>query len=103
MLLVKKAHKDLLEGLSTRCDAVRNFLQLFKPGLIYEIVALTDVYGPTGWDPNIQALVVSKETLPGATSSASSYVLLIVYASMFQLQPSVPRKVYHPWRLLLLT
>jgi pantetheine-phosphate adenylyltransferase len=37
--------------------------------LIYDVVPIIDVYGPTGWDPNIQALVVSKETLSGAASS----------------------------------
>jgi len=41
-------------------------LELFKPGLEYDIVPIKDVYGPTAWDPNIQALVVSKETLKGA-------------------------------------
>ena len=30
------------------------------------------MYGPTGYDPNVQALVVSKETLSGADSSTSS-------------------------------
>ena len=36
---------------------------------MYDLVPLNDVYGPTGWDPNVHALVVSKETLPGAASS----------------------------------
>ncbi|KAF8590087.1 Nucleotidylyl transferase [Ramaria rubella] len=70
-LLTKKAHKDLLEPISIRRDAVRDFLRLFKPGLIYDVVPINDVYGPTAWDPNVQALVVSKETLPGAASIAS--------------------------------
>ncbi|KAJ6623461.1 Nucleotidylyl transferase [Mycena sp. CBHHK59/15] len=54
-----------------RIDSVRQFLSIFKPGLIYDIVPINDVYGPTGWDPNIQALVVSKETASGATSIAN--------------------------------
>ncbi|KIJ26454.1 hypothetical protein M422DRAFT_272498 [Sphaerobolus stellatus SS14] len=70
-LLTKKAYKEHLEPLPVRMDAVRDFLRLFKPGLIYDIVPISDVYGPTGWDPDIQGLVVSKETLPGAASIAA--------------------------------
>jgi len=69
-LLKNKSNKHLLELLPSRISGVRAFLSLFKPGLIYDIVPIDDVYGPTGWDPNIQALVVSKETLGGATSSS---------------------------------
>ncbi|TFY77650.1 hypothetical protein EWM64_g6361 [Hericium alpestre] len=64
-LLQKKANKHVLESLDTRMRRVRRLLELFKPGLIYDIVPINDVYGPTGWDPNIQALVVSQETLSG--------------------------------------
>lgn len=68
-LLQKKAYKEVLESLDVRIARVRGFLQFFKPGLIYDIVPISDVYGPTAVDPNIQALVVSKETLSGASSS----------------------------------
>ena len=44
---------------------VHRFVELFKPSLFYDIVPLHDVYGPTATDPNIQALVVSKETASG--------------------------------------
>lgn len=37
---------------------------------------IDDVYGPTGWDPNVQALVVSMETLSGAKSSVLSSFFL---------------------------
>jgi pantetheine-phosphate adenylyltransferase len=69
-LLVNKNYKEVLEPLSVRTERVRKFLEMFKPGVVYDIVPITDVYGPTAWDPNIQALVVSKETLGGARSSA---------------------------------
>ncbi|KAG1756429.1 uncharacterized protein EDB91DRAFT_1325482 [Suillus paluster] len=55
-------------GMIMPYNPTRSFLQFFRPELEYEIVAIKDVYGPTGWDPNIQALVVSMETLPGAAS-----------------------------------
>ena len=70
-LLTKKSNKEILEDLPTRISKVIKFLSLFRPGLIYDVVPIIDVYGPTGWDPNIQALVVSKETLSGAASSKS--------------------------------
>jgi pantetheine-phosphate adenylyltransferase len=40
-------------------------MELFKPSLVYYIVPINDIYGPTATDPNIQALVVSKETVSG--------------------------------------
>ncbi|KAI6109738.1 hypothetical protein F5141DRAFT_1116460 [Pisolithus sp. B1] len=61
---------DLLESFSVRVEKIRSFLQLFRPDLEYQFAAITDVYGPTGWDPDIQALVVSKETLSGAAAIA---------------------------------
>ncbi len=70
-LLVNKSGKQVLEHLPERSERVRAFLTLFKPSLIFDIVPINDVYGPTAWDPNIQALVVSKETLPGAAASKS--------------------------------
>ena len=31
----------------------------------YDVLAIRDVCGPTGYEPNIQALIVSKETKKG--------------------------------------
>lgn len=70
-LLKNKAYKEVLEDIQTRKDRVRKFLTLFKPGLFYDIVVISDVYGPTGWDPYIQALVVSAETMSGAKAITS--------------------------------
>lgn len=75
-LLKNKAYKEVLEPLPVRTARVRGFLELFKPGLQYDIVPISDIYGPTAWDPNVHALVVSKETLPGAASSTSALLLL---------------------------
>jgi phosphopantetheine adenylyltransferase len=55
--------------MTVRMEKTRSFLRLFRPDIEYEIVPLRDVCGPTGWDPDIQALVVSMETLPGAAAS----------------------------------
>ena len=64
-LLTKKENREVLESLPERIRGVRQFIELFKPSLVYEIVPIQDIYGPTGSDPNIQALVVSKETASG--------------------------------------
>ena len=68
-LLVNKANKQVIEPLSYRIDRVRSFLNSFKPDLEYDIVSIQDVYGPTAVDPDIQALVISKETLSGGAAS----------------------------------
>jgi len=68
-LLVKKAFREVLESIEVRIAAVREFLELFKRGIKYDIVPIADVYGPTASDPNIQALIVSKETVSGANAS----------------------------------
>lgn len=69
-LLKNKAYKEVMQKLTVRITKVREFLSLFRPGIIYDIVPIDDVYGPTGWDPNVQALVVSRETMSGAEASA---------------------------------
>ncbi|KAJ6502408.1 hypothetical protein C8R45DRAFT_895810 [Mycena sanguinolenta] len=70
-LLTRKAHAAVLEPLPVRTAAVRAFLAQFKPGLEVDAVPISDVYGPTGWDANIQALVVSKETVDGGKAIAA--------------------------------
>lgn len=67
-LLVKKANKQYIQPISSRIASVRSFVKMFKPSIKCDAVPIQDVYGPTGWDPNIQALVVSRETLNGASS-----------------------------------
>lgn len=66
---MKKAYREVLESIDIRIAAVREFLELFKRAVRYDIVPITDVYGPTGTDPNIQVLIVSRETVSGANAS----------------------------------
>ncbi|KAH8827021.1 hypothetical protein DL96DRAFT_1669731 [Flagelloscypha sp. PMI_526] len=70
-LLVNKSNKHILESLSQRTSRIYSFLTMFKPSIQPDIVPISDVYGPTGWDPNVQGLVVSKETLSGAKAIAT--------------------------------
>ncbi|KAH0830628.1 hypothetical protein J3R83DRAFT_2083 [Lanmaoa asiatica] len=67
-LLKNKSNPHLLESSHTRADKTRSFLTLFRPDLEYELIDLQDVCGPTAYDPDIQAVVVSKETLSGAAA-----------------------------------
>lgn len=64
------AHQETPQDLSTRKAHVRKFLSLFSPSLHCDIVTISDMFKPTGWDANIQALVVSPESKSGAEASA---------------------------------
>ncbi|QRW27688.1 cytidylyltransferase domain-containing protein [Rhizoctonia solani] len=71
-LLTKKANKRYIQSISERTASVRSFVRMFKPSIECDAVPIQDVYGPTGWDPNIQALVVSRETLVAQLRSEKS-------------------------------
>jgi pantetheine-phosphate adenylyltransferase len=58
-----------METIEQRMEGVREFLELFRPQIEHDVVPISDVYGPTSIDPDIQALVVSKETIAGGESS----------------------------------
>ena len=68
-LLGNKKFKHVMESIDDRIRHVREFMTLFKSSLEYYIVPITDVYGPTAHDPDVQALVVSHETLSGGAAS----------------------------------
>ena len=44
---------------------MESFLRDAKPWLKLEVVPITDVYGPTAWDKELEGLVVSHETAKG--------------------------------------
>ncbi|KAG0343250.1 hypothetical protein BG000_004188 [Podila horticola] len=67
-LLKTKKYKDFLEPLDKRVHAVEKFLRIFKRSLVYEVVPLHDIYGPTITDKQLQALMVSLETMKGAAA-----------------------------------
>ena len=60
----------MLESISVRTENVRKFLRLIARHLELELVPIQDVYGPTAYDPDISALVISEETRAGAKSIA---------------------------------
>lgn len=64
-LLVNKKFKSQLQTYETRKSHVMAFITKVDPSVTIEILPINDVCGPTGHEPNIQALVVSKETQAG--------------------------------------
>ncbi|GAA93709.1 uncharacterized protein L969DRAFT_96777 [Mixia osmundae IAM 14324] len=64
-LLSKKENAELLEPIETRTRKVEAFMASISPRLVIETPVLDDVFGPTATDPDIQGLVVSRETVSG--------------------------------------
>ncbi|ORY89146.1 hypothetical protein BCR35DRAFT_262684 [Leucosporidium creatinivorum] len=67
-LLVNKKHHTYLESLPHRIHAVESFLSLIRPTIEHEVVPISDPFGPTAHDPDIQGLVVSEETRSGGSA-----------------------------------
>jgi len=72
-LLQSKSNAQLLEPLDDRIRNVHHFLSRQNDnkntsrgvGVELDVVEIHDPFGPTAWDGDIQALVVSRETLSG--------------------------------------
>ncbi|PNW74229.1 hypothetical protein CHLRE_13g590550v5 [Chlamydomonas reinhardtii] len=69
-LLAGKSHRELLQPYDTRAAAALSYLTAVRPSLAVEAGPLSDPKAPTlaELDPAMEALVVSVETLPGATA-----------------------------------
>ncbi len=65
-MLSKKSQADAIGKFPERHANVKNFLSMVKPSLAVNIVELQDPFGPTITDPDMQAIVVSSETIAGA-------------------------------------
>ncbi|CCE61630.1 hypothetical protein TPHA_0A05560 [Tetrapisispora phaffii CBS 4417] len=64
-LLANKSFAEYLEPFETRSHNVTKFLELMNPALSIEVTPLKDVCGPTGRVPELEALIVSRETIKG--------------------------------------
>ncbi|XP_053555207.1 bifunctional coenzyme A synthase [Bombina bombina] len=67
-LLESKILKELIEPYNQRVENLSQFLVDVKPSLLYDIVPITDPYGPSITDPDLQCIVVSEETRKGGMS-----------------------------------
>ncbi|XP_072260069.1 bifunctional coenzyme A synthase isoform X2 [Pyxicephalus adspersus] len=67
-LLDNKILKELIEPFDRRVDKLSQFLVDVKPSLNYDIVPITDPYGPSVTDPDLKCIVVSEETHKGGQS-----------------------------------
>lgn len=65
VLLASKVLAELIEPVEHRISNVKRFLTDVKPVLQMDVVAINDVYGPTGYDPDVDCIVVSQETSKG--------------------------------------
>ncbi|RUP50322.1 hypothetical protein BC936DRAFT_139644 [Jimgerdemannia flammicorona] len=69
-MLLKKTYREYIEPTQIRVEAAERFLRTVRRGLTYEVVPISDPYGPTITDAAIQALIVSRETLKGGDAGA---------------------------------
>jgi pantetheine-phosphate adenylyltransferase len=66
---VKKLGKGIKQNFKTRVEKLKNFLNSSFPNRKYEIHPLNDHFGPVIADKNIDAIVVSEETLEKANEA----------------------------------
>ena len=85
-MLSSKNHPEKLEPLDSRMFTVQEFLVEFKAGCErkVEIVTLRDSFGPTIELDDLEALIVSPETLPGGLKSKNIsrngviYIIIVI-------------------------
>ncbi|KAK7598241.1 hypothetical protein V9T40_006476 [Parthenolecanium corni] len=65
-LLKNKILPEFIDDQATRIEEVGLFLKDIGPDLDYDIIQLTDIYGPTKTDPSCELLVISEDTRRGA-------------------------------------
>lgn len=64
-MLHSKKMWELIQPCEVRKQKVLDFLQDIDPSLEYDIVSITDMFGPTKDDPSFENLIVSAETQGG--------------------------------------
>ncbi|KAI9006156.1 hypothetical protein BC832DRAFT_518332, partial [Gaertneriomyces semiglobifer] len=66
--LKRKKEYNYMQPIDDRVAGVKAFLTMICGSLQYEVVPITDAYGPTRYDDLLQAIVGSQETLGGCTA-----------------------------------
>jgi len=91
----EKVLKELMQPIHDRLDSMQRFASDVKPSLQYNIVPITDPFGPAVTDSQLECIVVSTETVRGANSinvkraeEVNSYSLNCMQINIFTLSYS---------------
>lgn len=96
-LLLRKSGGEFMQDVNVRCAAVESFLLAVRPGLRVETHVISDPEGPASVDAQLEAIVVSDETVRGADvinssrAAAQPSLSKLDVFSISLLQPATPQ------------